>query len=539
MMGMRFVEDMMTHTLVSETLTEYEANKPNDITSGYNTTASNVMVPGGILNAMIKVFLSDRIGLGLSKKGEIYTEVKGDGRGEIVAMLYSPREKKMQACVFQAADPTNRRNLISNGVSKIPYYIAIPCMLHQRIKDAYKELEDAWNEIASDVNVSGMPVLRKSAGAGLVIDSIVATNEEFVESVGMIESMGIIPGEIYDYTPELLNGKKGTFFMTEAIPKPKDEDPMAKADAVTYQEEMRNLKEDMYPLVKEYYESLSDADKALVPDEEKLGIYIPTQMFRNIVKIVADGLKNQDMDSQNILLKGPPGVGKSVMAVALAYVFSMPYRFTQSYKTADASEYIGTTVADNGVLKTNVETPFAQTVLHGGVHMDDDNNYAAEGEGTVKNSILIAPYTLKLADGTMAKRHPFSIFMMSANPDMKGARPINEAAKDRYCVIIDMKKLTQNELVRMVKERSHYTDETMLVRMTEAWEKVNEHVIQTGESADLLTPRSLVNWAKQTRIIGNPLEASRYNLLGALCASEQYCEDVYNTVLRPLFGERM
>ena len=539
MMGMRFVEDMMTHTLVSETLTEYEANKPNDITSGYNTTASNVMVPGGILNAMIKVFLSDRIGLGLSKKGEIYTEVKGDGRGEIVAMLYSPREKKMQACVFQAADPTNRRNLISNGVSKIPYYIAIPCMLHQRIKDAYKELEDAWNEIASDVNASGMPVLRKSAGAGLVIDSIVATNEEFVESVGMIESMGIIPGEIYDYTPELLNGKKGTFFMTEAIPKPKDEDPMAKADAVTYQEEMRNLKEDMYPLVKEYYESLSDADKALVPDEEKLGIYIPTQMFRNIVKIVADGLKNQDMDSQNILLKGPPGVGKSVMAVALAYVFSMPYRFTQSYKTADASEYIGTTVADNGVLKTNVETPFAQTVLHGGVHMDDDNNYAAEGEGTVKNSILIAPYTLKLADGTMAKRHPFSIFMMSANPDMKGARPINEAAKDRYCVIIDMKKLTQNELVRMVKERSHYTDETMLVRMTEAWEKVNEHVIQTGESADLLTPRSLVHWAKQTRIIGNPLEASRYNLLGALCASEQYCEDVYNTVLRPLFGERM
>ena len=539
MMGMRFVEDMMTHTLVSETLTEYEANKPNDITSGYNTTASNVMVPGGILNAMIKVFLSDRIGLGLSKKGEIYTEVKGDGRGEIVAMLYSPREKKMQACVFQAADPTNRRNLISNGVSKIPYYIAIPCMIHQRIKDAYKELEDAWNEIASDVNASGMPVLRKSAGAGLVIDSIVATNEEFVESVGMIESMGIIPGEIYDYTPELLNGKKGTFFMTEAIPKPKDEDPMAKADTVTYQEEMRNLKEDMYPLVKEYYESLSDADKALVPDEEKLGIYIPTQMFRNIVKIVADGLKNQDMDSQNILLKGPPGVGKSVMAVALAYVFSMPYRFTQSYKTADASEYIGTTVADNGVLKTNVETPFAQTVLHGGVHMHDDNNYAAEGEGTVKNSILIAPYTLKLADGTMAKRHPFSIFMMSANPDMKGARPINEAAKDRYCVIIDMKKLTQNELVRMVKERSHYTDETMLVRMTEAWEKVNEHVIQTGESADLLTPRSLVNWAKQTRIIGNPLEASRYNLLGALCASEQYCEDVYNTVLRPLFGERM
>ena len=62
------------------------------------------------------------------------------------------------------------------------------------------------------------------------------------------------------------------------------------------------------------------------------------------------------------------------MAVAIAYVFSMPYRFTQSFKTADASEYIGTTVADNGVLKTNIDTQFAQTVLRGGVHMDDDNS---------------------------------------------------------------------------------------------------------------------------------------------------------------------
>jgi hypothetical protein len=226
------------------------------------------------------------------------------------------------------------------------------------------------------------------------------------------------------------------------------------------------------------------------------------------------------------------------MAVAIAYVFSMPYRFTQSYKTADASEYIGTTVADNGVLKTNIETQFAQTVMRGGVHMDDDNNYAAEGEGTVKNSILIAPYTLKLADGTMAKRHPFSIFMMSANPDMKGARPINEAYKDRYCIIVDMKKLSENEMVRMVKERSRYTDEQMILRMLEAWDKINDDISATGESADMLTPRTLVNWAKQTRIVGNPLEACHYNILGALCATEEYRENILNNIIRPLFGRR-
>ena len=47
-MGRRFIEDMFTHTLVSGTLTEYEANKQNDITSGYNMNADNVAIPGGI-----------------------------------------------------------------------------------------------------------------------------------------------------------------------------------------------------------------------------------------------------------------------------------------------------------------------------------------------------------------------------------------------------------------------------------------------------------------------------------------------------------
>ncbi len=161
--------------------------------------------------------------------------------------------------------------------------------------------------------------------------------------------------------------------------------------------------------------------------------------------------------------------------------------------------------------------------------------YAAEGEGTVKNSILIAPYTIKLADGTMAKRHPFSIFMMTANPDAKGSRPINEAYKDRFCAIIDLEKLSKDEMVRMVKERSHFDNEGIIVRMVETWESINTHITESGESADLLTPRSLVNWAKQTRILGNPVEAAEYNMLGALCANDEYKQDVMDNIIRPRF----
>ena len=412
----------------------------------------------------------------------------------------------------------------------IPFFAAIPCLAYQRIKDTYDQLADAWKDLYGTVGESYVPKIADSDSAHCIIDSFIsAAGDDFPIELEKIENLAIIPETVYDYTEQLLEGQNGTFYLTKGIEKPEDVDPFARKENKTFSSQMEEMRAEMWPLVKDYYESLSEEDKALVPDEEKLGIYIPTKKFRNVVRILADGILNGERDTQNVLLKGPPGVGKSTMAVAIAYVFSMPYRFTQSYKTADASEYIGTTVADNGVLKTNTNTQFASTVLRGGVHMDDDNNYAAEGEGTVKNSILIAPYTIKLADGTMAKRHPFSIFMMSANPDAKGSRPINEAYKDRFCAILDLEKLSKNDMIRMVRERSHFENEDIISRMIEAWEKINNDIAQTGETADMLSPRSLVNWAKQTRILGcDAVEAAEYNILGALCASEEYKSNVLN-----------
>lgn len=532
------LEDMITCPIVNESLSEITSETTIVGLSGYNQGGDECKVPAGIINAMISLFLTEKIGIGVTETGQIYTEVRGDDRDTFIGILYHPKTKLIQACQFNTEDVTSKQAFIKGKTDKIPFQIAIPFMVQQRITDKFKELEGAWNNVLTESSGGYYPKIPNSDNTHCIIDSFVSAAEsEYPIQLGKIENLALVPPEVYDYTPILLSGREGTFYLTKSIPKPEDEDPFATGETKSFQKQMEDLREEMFPLVKDYYDSLSVEDKALVPDEEKLGIYIPTKRFINIVKIIADGIKHGEKDTQNVLLKGPPGCGKSTMAVAIAYVFSMPYRFTQSYKTADASEYIGTTVAENGVLKTNVETQFAQTVMRGGVHMDDDNNYAAEGEGTVKNSILIAPYTLKLADGTIAKRHPFSIFMMSANPDAKGSRPINEAYKDRFCAIIDLDKLSQNDMVRMVRERSHYEDEGMLLRMVEVWEAINDDIAESGEEADMLSPRSLVNWAKQTRIIGDPIEAAEYNLLAALCAGEEYKANVRDNIIRPRLGK--
>ena len=72
--------------------------------------------------------------------------------------------------------------------------------------------------------------------------------------------------------------------------------------------------------------------------------------------------------------------------------------------------------------------------------------------------------------------------------------------------------------------------------MVETWESINENIAESGESADMLSPRSLVNWAKQTRILGDPIEAADYNILGALCTSEEYKQNVMDNIIRPRLG---
>lgn len=299
---------------------------------------------------------------------------------------------------------------------------------------------------------------------------------------------------------------------------------------------LEHLKAFVQPVIQSYYDSLSEDDKALIPTEEDMKNYLPSTIFANVVKMVKYGLENGDMSCQNILLKGPPGVGKSKMAVALAYVFQMPYRYTQGYKTMDASEYRGTTIANNGVLDTKTDTPIAETARRGGVFVDEDNNYSNEGENTVKNSLLVAPYSMVLADMTTVRRHPFSIFVMTANPEMKGARPINEAYKDRHFIILDLESPEDDVLTTMIMNESGITNQAIASKMVTCYHAINNKIVNESEFADQLTPRSLMNWGKQAKILGNAIEAAKYNVIGAVCASEEFRSEIFDSIIVPRFG---
>ena len=131
------IEDVYTCPILNEMLTEIDTETTLTGTSGYNINFEEIKVPGGIVNAMITLFLTDKIGIGVTPMGEIYTEVKGDSRDSVVAILYHPKTKKVQACKFNTADVTTKQALVTPDVNKTPFQIAIPFLVQQRIFDKF------------------------------------------------------------------------------------------------------------------------------------------------------------------------------------------------------------------------------------------------------------------------------------------------------------------------------------------------------------------------------------------------------------------
>lgn len=305
-------------------------------------------------------------------------------------------------------------------------------------------------------------------------------------------------------------------------------------------EELKYLRESIASTMESFIKGLSEEMIQAIPTEAQVQDYIPTQEFEDVCYFIEDNLSRGKMYN-NILFWGPPGNGKSAFAKALAFVFQMPYRFEQGFGSKDAGDYSGTTIANNGVLNTSIETDFVKAMRDGGVFADDDFNYAKEAEQTFKNSILEAPYIAKLANQTEIHRNPFAIYIATANPDCRGARGIPEAFKNRCYIDMHWKPLSDELLIKHMETEADFHDVAVLKKMVECYHAINNAIgigMDKKEEANNLTPRNLVFWANQTRVLkGNAIRAAEYNIIGALGsdASEQFLSQVRENMIKPRF----
>lgn len=509
-----------------------KAGKELNCVSQYNldTNARAFKPSGGMLKAIARLFFDGINGdVGLGKTGDTFYSI---------TKLHDSDKEKM-ICSYNSIS-----GVLSMGIkdstkavrpydeSRFAYEILIPMLLKQAYDDT--NIKTAWEIVANEVETD--KEIRNSRSTAMILDKLYYYGkQEFDIDYNDIEDLRILP-EIDENLSNYITQNTFTF-------KPKKSDNKKKPvkNRKTALEIINELRQEAEPYVKGYYSTLSDEDKSCVPTENDVAFYLPTDEFIDICHLVLDGIKNKKLYCSNILFWGPPGTGKSSFAIPLAYIFQLPWRFEQGFGSKDVGDYQGTTIAKDGKLETSTNTAFVNSIVRGGVFVDDDFNYQKEAENTFKNSVLVPPYTAKLADQTEVKRSPFSIYISTANPHCEGSRPITSAFKNRHFIDMQWKSLPDDKLIEYVAAESGYDDIPVIRKMVECYKSINQMIgseLDKEVEANHLTPRNLVYWATQTRVLKDPIKAANYNLLGALGADvdESFIETVKTTVLAPRFA---
>ncbi|WP_058366955.1 AAA family ATPase [Haloparvum sedimenti] len=141
----------------------------------------------------------------------------------------------------------------------------------------------------------------------------------------------------------------------------------------------------------------------------------------------------------NVLLKGPPGVGKSYLAKYVCSRTNRPlYRVTLSETTfrEDLLGNLQLVSADGGETVTRwVDGPLTRAAREGGVLLLDEINAADANTVAALNAVMEAPETRTLTvpqtGETVAPHEQFRV-VATANPGYQGTYELNQAFEDRF-----------------------------------------------------------------------------------------------------------
>jgi nitric oxide reductase NorQ protein len=197
--------------------------------------------------------------------------------------------------------------------------------------------------------------------------------------------------------------------------------------------------------------ALVPTELACVPDRK----WADTYLNRKI-----DG-KKSDFDildvamsqNQNVLIRGHAGSGKTMCVLAWASSRGYRYYNISANVGLEPSHLFGawTPTETAGVFRWQ-DGPVTDLVRHGGVLLLNEIDFMPERITTVLFGLLDDRREIQLLEngGEVIKAHPDLVVIGDHNPNYRGARPMNQAWKDRFAhkLEFDYDKAIERKLIK-------------------------------------------------------------------------------------------
>lgn len=240
-------------------------------------------------------------------------------------------------------------------------------------------------------------------------------------------------------------------------------------------------------------------------------------------------------NNQRVLVFGPKGSGKSTMPKVYAARTNQPFFRIPCRKDMEASDLFGSVTVRNKSLEFN-DGPITLAARYGGIVCLDEVSVLQAGaalslQWVLENNgkVMLPDHPSKDPMDKLVTPHPAFRVVLTDNTALAGdytghyvgTNVQNEAFRDRLSKIIKLEYMTTRDEVRMVSNHVPGVDATMLGDMVRFANEVRSAYEKGNLENATISPRTLIQWAKDGLEFGNFGLAFRYTYMNGLSPDDE------------------